>query len=165
MLLAAVPRNSARAWTVAGANYVTVAVTQTRPVTVAPPAERLTVGHDADRLTRDVSLMALSLPARLGVAARNDASPTMSAASTACSTACSAAGAQTCPLACTRAFALLREGAPSAGDLDLLHPLSKSRWSLQSIKVGDLRTLRAVAQTRAHLFVIIQSQYRLTLSW
>jgi hypothetical protein len=43
------------------------------PVTAAPPAERLTVGHDAGRLTMDAPLMASSLPAR--VAARHDAPP------------------------------------------------------------------------------------------
>jgi hypothetical protein len=51
------------------------------PVTAAPTAERPTVGHDADRLTMDTSLRALSLPAQ--VAARHDALPQMSAASTA----------------------------------------------------------------------------------
>jgi hypothetical protein len=48
-------------------------VTLSWPVTAAPPAERLTVGHDADRLTMDASLMASSLPAR--VAAPHDAPP------------------------------------------------------------------------------------------
>ena len=80
MFAVAAPRNLARAWTVAGADDVTVAATLPRPVTAAPPAERLTVGHDADRLTMDASLMASSLPAR--VAARH-------------------------ATACTRAFALL----------------------------------------------------------
>ena len=49
------------------------AVTLSWPVTAAPPAERLTVGHDADRLTMDAPLMASSLPAR--VAARHYALP------------------------------------------------------------------------------------------